>query len=211
MSTSSPRGFATIAAAWDADRGPPVAQLLSRSERSEASFSTRILAHVLGEVASRSAAPLSSMPWVFGTTERSAVLPGPVLRRILTPQRGLSRVGAGVATVPMALFEALAHVARTDAVLVAFAQDAAPPHHEALAAAWLLTRTPASETSLLIGPPTLRRTSSHSERKSRRGHPLSPALRIARAIDVGQPTVETVASGESDRAESWRIELSRSF
>lgn len=210
MSAASIHGFAAIAAAWDADQGPPVATLLSRSERSAASFATRILAHVLGRVASRSSAPLSSMPWVLGTAEAS-ILPGPLLRRILAPARELTCVRAGVATVPMVLVEALAHLARQDAVLVAFAQDATPPYHEALAAAWLLTREPVFETSLELRPPTLRRTSTYSEPRSKRTHPLVSALRLARAIDVGQPTVETVPSCASDRPESWRIELSRAF
>ena len=211
--TVPPRGFAASATAWDADSGPPHVELLPRADRREASFSTRILAHVLGRVAAGSPVSLSSVPWVFGVGEGSApaAVPGSLLRRLLAPERGLVRVHAGAATVPMVLIEALAHLIRHEAVLVAFVQDATPPYHEALAAAWLLTRESRADAVLVLGPPTLRRTSSYSERTPRAEHPLASALRLARAIDVGQPTVETVSSCEPDRPGSWRIELRAAF
>ncbi|MEM9454184.1 MAG: hypothetical protein AAGF11_08385 [Myxococcota bacterium] len=211
--TAPPRGAATIAAAWDADSGPPNVELLPRADRRGVSFSTRILAHVLGRVVAGSPEPLSSVPWVLGVGEGSvpALVPGSVLRRILAPERGLVRVDAGAATVPMTLIEALAHLVDHPAVLVAFVADATPPYHEALAAAWLLTRESRADAPLVLGPPVLRRTSSYSERAPRAEHPLASALRLARAIDVGQPTVETVSSGEPDRPGSWRIELCAAF
>jgi hypothetical protein len=211
MTTAARRGHAAGAAGWDADSGPPSAELLPRADRGAASFSTRILAHVLGELWSRSPRPSSSLPLVLGVVDGAEpVLSGP-LRRVLTPRCALSQISAGVATVPMMLIEALAMLTQHDAVLVACAQDAAPPHHEALAAALLLTREPSSPTSLVLEAPTLRRTFSHSERKVRHRHPLASALALARAINVGQPTVETVPSCESDRPERWQIELTHGF
>lgn len=61
------RAFVRAAACWDAEAGPPKAELLPRAERLVASFSTRILAHVLGAVAERSPVSLPDVPWVLGS------------------------------------------------------------------------------------------------------------------------------------------------
>ncbi len=193
------------AAWWDAETGSPRAELLPRTERLAASFSTRILAHVLGGVAERSRVPLSDVPWVLGSACSHA--PGPELRRTLEPSRGVALVHAGPATVAMALVEALGRLVEHDAVLVAFVQDATPPHHEALAAAMLLSRAPTETVRLVLEAPVLRRTPSHS-RRSEGSHPLAAARALARAALVGRPTVETVPSSGADRPEHWRIELS---
>lgn len=206
----STRAFVRAAAWWDAEAGPPRAELLPRAERLAAGFSTRILAHVLGGVAERSPVPLSDVPWVLG----SAIghVPGPELRRALMPSRGLALVHAGAATVAMALVEALGRLVEHEVVLVAFVQDATPPHHEALAAALLLSRAPAEEerasaaVPLVLEAPSLRRTSSHSGRPAA-AHPLLVARALAHAVLVGRPTVETVPSIGVDRPEHWRIEL----
>lgn len=214
------RALVPAAAWWDADAGPPEAGLLPRSERLAASFSTRILAHVLGRVVERSPALPSDAPWVLASPEAPRE-PAPELRRALGPSRRLALVHAGPATVAMALVEALGDLVEHEAVLVAFVQDATPPHHEPLAAALLLMRSPAlprqerasSEGSLERAPalvleaPMLRRTSSHSGRHD--AHPLTAARALARAVLVGRPTVETVSSGGADRPVEWRIELAR--
>lgn len=121
---------------------------------------------------------------------------------------------AGTATVAMALVEALGRLVEHDAVLVAFVQDATPPHHEALAAALLLSRAPAETPGRPMGPaplvleaPSLRRTPSHSGRTDG-SHPLVAARALAHAVLVGRPTVETVPCMGADRPEHWRIELS---
>jgi hypothetical protein len=148
-STYSPAALAAFvhaAAWWDADVGPPQTELLSRDDRLAASFTTRILAHVLEPVALRSTAPLCSIPWVLGAPDEPTepLPPGPELRRSsLVPAHGLAFVHAGPATVAMALLEAFGWLVEHESVLVAFVQDATPPHHEALAAALLLSRSPA--------------------------------------------------------------------
>lgn len=202
------RAFVHAAAWWDAETGPPQAELLPRAERLAASFSTRILAHVLGGVAERSRVPLSDVPWVLGSALSHA--PGPELRRTLGPSRGVALVHAGPATVAMALVEALGRLVEHDAVLLAFVQDATPPHHEALAAALLLSRAPAEAARLVLEAPVLRRTPSHSgpSGRSESSHPLAAARALVRAVLVGRPTMETVPSSDVDRPEHWRIELS---
>jgi len=202
------RAFVHAAAWWDAEVGPPKAELLSRAERLAASFSTRILAHVLGGVAERSLVPLSDVPWVLGSALSHAL--GPELVRTLAPSRGLALVHAGPATVAMALVEALGRLVEHEAVLLAFVADATPPHHEALAAALLLSRAPMGATRLVIAAPVLRRTPSHSGHSGRSegSHPLAAARTLVRAVLVGRPTVETVPSMSADRPEHWRIELS---
>jgi hypothetical protein len=216
------RALVHTAAWWDADAGPPEAALLPRAERLAASFSTRILAHVLGRVAARSPVPLPDVPWVLGSPDDAPHEPAPELRRALGPSRGLALVHAGPATVAMALVEALGVLVAHEVVLLAFVQDATPPHHEALAVALLLMRSPAfarqerpgSEglperaLALVLEAPTLRRTSSHSVRPDG-AHPLMAARALARAVLVGRPTVETVPSVGTERAEQWRIELAR--
>lgn len=199
------RAFVHAAAWWDAEAGPPRAELLPRAERLAASFSIRMLAHVLGGVAERSPVPLSNVPWVLGSAGSHA--PSPELRRTLAPWQGVALVHAGPATVAMALVEALAWLVDHEAVLVAFVQDATPPHHEALAAAMLLSRAPAEAVRLVLEAPVLRRTPSHS-RRSEGSHPLAAARALARAALVGRPTVETVPTSGADRPEHWRIELS---
>jgi hypothetical protein len=205
------RAFVHAAAGWEAEAGPPQAELLPRAERLAASFSTRILAHVLGGVAERSRVPLSDVPWVLGSASSHA--PGPELRRTLQPSRGVALVHAGPATVAMALVEALGRLVEHEAVLVAFVQDATPPHHEALAAALLLSRAPAEAGRLVLEAPVLRRTPSHSGHsgcsgRSESSHPLAAARALVRAVLVGRPTMETVPSSDADRPEHWRIELS---
>lgn len=202
------RAFVHAAAWWDDQAGPPRAELLPRDERLAASFATRMLAHVLDEVASRSAWPLAELPWVLGSAT-GAHEPSPSLRRAAGPCRGLALVHAGPATVAMALFEALATLVDHDAVLVAFADDATPPHHEALAAALVLSRAPSDRSALVLDPPAPRRTPSHSRRTTE--HPLAAARALARAAMVGQPTVETVTRDASDRPDRWHIELRRGF
>lgn len=204
------RAFVHAAAWWDAHAGPPRAELLPRAERLAASFATRILAHVLGEVALRSPVPLPELPWVLGSADGARDVLGPELRRALAPSRSLAIVHAGPATVAMALVEALGGLIDHEAVLVAFADDATAPHHEALAAALVLSRTPTDEPVLVLEPPVLRRTSSHSPR-SEGTHPFMAARALARAAAVGRPTVETVACGGSERRDRWQIELSRRF
>lgn len=201
------RGFVHAAAWWDAHVGPPRGELLPRAERLAASFGARILAHVLDEIASRSPVPLSELPWVLGWAE-GAGEPGSALRRTLAPSRSLSLVHAGPATVAMTLFEALAGLVDHEAVLVAFATDATLPHHEALAAALVLSRTATREPMLVLEPPVLRRT-SHAPR-SEGTHPFIAARALARAAAVGQPTLETVPCGGPER-DCWQIELSRGF
>jgi hypothetical protein len=203
------RGFVHAAAWWDAHAGPPRAEILPRAERLAASFSTRILAHVLGEVAPRSPVPLGELPWVLGAIDGTCE-PGTELRRALAPSRSLAVVHAGSATVAMALVEALAGLVGHEAVLVAFADDATAPHHEAVAAAMVLSRAATGESVLVLEPPVLRRTSSHSLR-SASTHPFLAALALARAGAVGRPTVESVAGGGPDRGDRWQIELSRGF
>jgi hypothetical protein len=203
------RAFVHAAAWWDPHAGPPRAELLPRAERLAASFATRILAHVLGDVASRSPAPLSELPWVLGSAD-GAGEPGPELRRALAPSRSLALVHAGPATVAMALLEALAGLVEHEAVLVAFADDATPPHHEALAAALVLSRITTGEPVLVLEPPVLRRTSSHSPRAEAK-HPFMAARALAHAAAVGRPTVETVPSGGAERRDRWQIELTRGF
>lgn len=199
------RAFVRAAACWDAEAGPPRAELLPRAERLAASFSTRILAHVLGAVAERSPVSLPDVPWVLGSPRSHAL--GPELRRTIQPTRGLALVHAGPATVAMALVEALGRLVEHDAVLVAFVQDATPPHHEALAAALLLSRAPMGAAPLVLEAPSLRRTPSHSGR-TESSHPLVAARALARAVLVGRPTVETVPCTGTHRPEHWRIELS---
>lgn len=201
------RAFVRAAACWDAESGPPKAELLPRAERLVASFSTRILAHVLGAVAERSPVSLPDVPWVLGSPRSPAL--GPELRRTIQPTRGLALVHAGPATVAMALIEALGRLVEHDEVLVAFVQDATPPHHEALAAALLLSRAPAEARAapLVLEAPSLRRTPSYS-RRTEGSHPLVAARSLARAVLVGRPTVETVPCTGADRPEHWRIELS---
>lgn len=209
MIATVPEAHVSAAAWWDADAGPPRAELLSRDDRLAASFTTRILAHVLEHVAERSPVPLHTLPWVVGSAVASCEPPPPSaeLRRALTPSHGLGCVHAGPATVAMTLLEALGCLIDHEAVLVAFVQDATSPHHEALASALLLTRSPAPTPALVLEPPTLRRTSSHSTRSTVDAHPLAAARALARAVHVGRPTIETVPSPGLDRADCWRIEL----
>lgn len=216
------RALVHVAAWWDADAGPPEAAILPRAERLAARFSTRILAHVLGRVAERSPVPLPDVPWVLGLPDTALHEPAPELRRALGPSRGLALVHAGPATVAMAVVEALGGLVEHEAVLLAFVQDATPPHHEPLAVALLLMRSPAfarqqhsavegppeRASALVLEAPTLRRTSSHSGRTDEK-HPLAVARALARAVLVGRPTVETVPSVTTDRREQWRIELAR--
>lgn len=206
------RAFVLAAAWWDAEAGPPRAELLPRAERMAASFSTRILAHVLDHVAERSPVPLGGLPWVLGSPDAPhEPPPGPELRSALAPTLGLALVHAGQATVAMALLEALGCLVEHEAVLVAFADDAAPPHHEALAVALLLSRLPHAST-LVLDPPALRRTSAHFTRSeiTRPCHPFMAARALARAVHVGRPTIETVPSTGAGR-DHWRIELSSAF
>lgn len=199
------RAHVLAAAWWDAHAGPPNAELLPRAERIAASFSTRILAHVLGQLSQRSTVPLHSLPWVMG----SAL--DPQLRHALAPACGVALVHAGPSTVAMSLLEALGYLVDHDAVLVAFAHDAAPPHHhEPLAAALLLSRVPSQSPTVALEPPTLRRTSTHFTRTAYL-HPFAAAHAIARAAHVGRPTIETVPSTSADRPDHWRIELCRAF
>ena len=205
------RAWVRVAACWDADAGPPRAELLPRAERLAASFSTRILAHVLGCVSEHAGVPLHDVPWVLGTP--APYQPGPELCRILAPTRGLAHVHAGPATVAMALVEALGCLVEHEAVLVAFVQDATPPHHEAIAAALVLARAPTDASALVLEAPTLRRGSVLSGRNER-PHPLMVARALARAVLVGRTTVETVpclGADRPDRPDCWRIELSRGF
>lgn len=199
--------FVHAAAWWDADAGPPCADLLPRDQRLGASFSTRMLAHVLDHVGQRSAMPLHHMPWVLGSPEAAPELEphGPTLHRALGLPLGLACVHAGPATVAMTLLEALGQLADHPAVLVAFVRDATPPHHEAIASALLLSRSPRPEPTLVLVPPSLRRTSSHSPRAV--VDPLAAARALARAVFVGSPTVETVPSAGLVRPDGWRIEL----
>jgi hypothetical protein len=206
------RAFVLAAAWWDADVGPPRAELLPRAERLAASFATRILTHVLALLAERSAVPLQDLPWVLGVPDAPhEPPPGPELRRALAPTCGLGLVHAGPATVAMALLEALGCLVEHEAALVAFAHDATPPHHhEALAVALLLARAPTDAASLVLAPPALRRTSSHFTRFEST-QPFAAARALARAAHVGRPTVETVPSTRAERPDHWRIELSRAF
>jgi len=207
---SSPTRWCRIAAAasWTADVGPPRTELLSRAERSAASFSARILAHVIGELSSHPDITSLPRPWVHGVTDLAdtQTLRDPVLLRIIDPSPGPLRVHAGRTVVPMTLLEGMALLEDHDAVLVTFGQDAIAPHHEALAAALILTRE-SPNPALVLHPPVLRRTSSHLGATGAKEHPLSVSLRIVRAINVGQPTIETVACRDVDHQAHWRIEL----
>lgn len=208
MTLPLPSGaFVHAAAWWDSDAGPPRAELLARDVRLTASFSTRILAHVLGHIAQRSPVPLPTLPWVLGASDATYELP-PVLRRALAPTHGLACVHSGPTTVAMALLEALGHLVEHEAVLVTFVQEASSPHHEPLASALLLARvplrSPGRQPSLVLAPPSLRRATSGSIPTA---DPFTVARSLARAVHVGQPTLETVSSAGPDRPDYWQIEL----
>ncbi len=208
MSLPRPPCQIAAAASWTADVGPPRAERLSRAERGTASFSTRILAHVLGELFSNPDAVRGPRPWVHGVTDLAdtETLGDPAILRIVEPSPGPIRIYAGTTVVPMALLEGMALLEEHDAVLVTFGQDAVPPHHEALAAGLVLTRE-SPNSRIVLHPPVLRRTSSHLGSSRMKEHPLSVGIRIVHAIKVGQPTVETVPSGDVDHQAHWRIEL----
>ncbi|MCX4247715.1 hypothetical protein [Paraliomyxa miuraensis] len=199
----SPRAFVFAAAWWDTDAGPPRAELLPRDVRLGASFSARILAHVLDRIAERSPRPLHELPWVLGASEDTHELPLE-LRNVLSPTHGLACVHAGPATVAMALLEALGTLADHEAVLVAFVQGAGPPHHDPLASTLVLSREPGPEPALLLEPPALRRVAAGPIRSTT---PFAAARSIARAATVGQPTVETIPSNQLDRRDCWQIRL----
>ena len=132
------------------------------------------------------------------------------LRRSLAPAEGWRLVDAGPATVAMTLLEAQACLVEHPHVLVAFAQDATPPYSEAFASALVLSREAESEDGLWLMAPRQHRARPAT---SRGGEPpsLDAALRLARAADVGRPTVETIPSGSPERPDCWRIELRRAF
>lgn len=211
------RAYVLGAAWWDADVGPPSAESLPRAERIAASFSTRIFAHVLDQLAQRSAVPLEALPWVLGSIDAPPEPPraGSRLRRVLAPTRGSSLVHAGAATVAMSLLEALGMLVEHEVVLVGFVHDAAPPHsHEPLAVALLLSRASGKSGALMLEVPVLRRTSAHTSAHSTRNmdtHPFAAARGLARATCVARPTVETVPSVGSDPRDHWRIELCRAL
>ena len=196
--------FVRASAWWTVDAGPPHAELLPREQRASAGFSTRILAHVLGRLTAE--APLSALPWVLGCS----AAPHDSLRRSLAPAEGWRLVDAGPATVAMTLLEAHACLVEHPHVLVAFAQDATPPYSEAFASALVLSREAESEDGLWLMAPRQHRARPAT---SRGGEPpsLDAALRLARAADVGRPTVETIPSGSPERPDCWRIELRRAF
>ncbi len=206
------RAYVLAAAWWDADEGPPSAELLPRAERIAAGFSTRILAHVLGQISQRSPVPPHALPWVLGLPDGPYESPlSPPLREIVAPGHCFGLVHAGPAAVAMALFEALGLLTEHEAVLVVFAHDAAPPRfHEPLAAGLLLSRTQAQSSALTLEPPTLHRTPSHFAR-AKSTHPFAAARALARAACVGSPTVETVHCCDADRGDYWRIELCRAI
>ncbi|MEM7154446.1 MAG: hypothetical protein AAF799_16485 [Myxococcota bacterium] len=201
------------AAWWDADSGPPVAELLPRAERLAADLSTRALAHVLGSLVERTADSLAELPWVVGVPVGSKIVlgPGSALRRIVAPGLAVGVVHAGAATLAMTLLEAMGLLADHDRVLVIFSQDATPPHNEASAAALLLARTPSAKNELRLEVPQLRRSALRARPELRPRPMLETAIALARAADVGRPTVETVPADAADRPEHWRIELHHAF
>ena len=201
------------AAWWDADSGPPVAELLPRVDRLAADLPTRMLAHVLGSIADESITALADLPWVVGVPVGSSVVLGPdsQLRRLLEPSAAVGVIHAGAATLAMTLLEAMGLLVDHDRVLVVFSQDATPPHNEASAAALLLARTPSAKNQLRLEMPRLRRNASRARPDLRSRPMLETAIALARAADVGRPTVETVPAGDPDRPEHWRIELCHAF
>jgi len=201
------RCYATAAAVWDADAGPPRAELLTRAERSVAGFSVRILAHALGSLSSGESAHAWPRAWVHGVTDLAAAtaLVDAPLRRVLRPA-GPAFVHAGPELVPMTLLEAMGRLVDRPAVLVTFVQDAMAPHHEALAAAIILARQP-TPRALNLYPPVLRRTSAYLGPLPKHAHPLASIARITTAINVGRPTIETTPSEEGHDDVHWRIEL----
>ncbi|MCH9684204.1 MAG: hypothetical protein K0V04_22415 [Deltaproteobacteria bacterium] len=205
------RAFVAGASEWSAEAGPPRAELLTRTQRAGAEFCTRILAHVIAEATARALVEPSTIPWVLGSAVDSPswLTPDAPLRRALQPSSGVGIVHAGPGTAAMCLVEAIALVDDSDAVLVALAQDATSPYHEALAVAFVLTAAP-REGGLVLETPVLRRT-RESTRRTESEHPLKALLDVARAVSVGQPTVQTVAPGPPDRPERWQIELGRPF
>jgi len=178
-----------------------------------ADFTTRILAHVLDEVAQRSGLTLTELPWVLGgdTTLHDALAPNSTRWGVLTPTRGQGLVDGGEATVAMTLIEGLAWLVDHEVVLVAFARDAAPPYNEALAAALLLARSRRAGDRLRLVAPQLRRSGGHSAPGTLRCSPLSTSVEIARAACVGQPTIQTEPFSNAERPEHWRIELRSAF
>ncbi len=203
------RGFLGASAWWDADRGPPRALLLPRGVRAATSLHTRVLADVFHELEPRVTAGLGAIPWVLGMHLEQPDEAVDPLREVLQPAHGVTRIYAGTATVAMTLVEALSRLVAHHAVLVAFMQAAAPPHHEALAAALYLGRDPDRDDTLVLQSPTLRRSHAAQGRRLSARSPLDAALRLAQAADVGEPTVQTVPSPSDGHQASWRIELCR--
>lgn len=199
--------FVTAAAWWTADAGPPHPELLPRTTRATAGFVTRVLAHVLGRLGEL--AQLRELPWVLGTPgpDAHALRSSSALRRAVDPCHGLSVIEAGQATVAMAVVEALGFLEQHPVVLVAFVQDATPPYSEAMAAALVLAREATPDARLRLVAPQLRRTLSHSRPPDHRLPSIEAAIRLARAVDVGRPTVETIPSGGPQGGECWAIEL----
>ncbi|MEX1361484.1 MAG: hypothetical protein AB1Z98_00035 [Nannocystaceae bacterium] len=204
-------GFVRSAAWWNADAGPPQADLLPRPLRARASLPTRILAHVLDRL--DASVPLGELPWVVGSppAAHDRLAQGSPLRAVLGPSAGLSLVHAGPATVPMALLEALARLNDHDAVLVAFAHDATPPYSEAMAAAFVLAARDVPDDRLVLEVSRLHRAAADAPDRRDSQSSFDAALRLAHAASVGQPTSESFATTGPDPRECWGIELRAAY
>lgn len=206
-------GFVRSAAWWNADAGPPQADLLPRPLRARAALPTRILAHVLERL--EAPVTLGELPWVVGcpAAAHDRLARQSPLRAVLGPSAGLSLVHAGPATVPMALLEALAHLVDHDAVLVAFAHDATPPYSEAMAAAFVLAARRSADDRLVLDVSRPHRAAVDADAPECRNSQTSfdAALRLARAAGVGQPTTESFATLGPDPRQRWGIELRAAY
>ncbi len=163
------------------------------------------------EASERGGISPAAVPWVLGCphADVSWLAPHAPLRSALEPSDPIELVCAGPTTAAMIVVEALAMLTDHETVLVAVAQDATSPYHEALASALVLTRTPLVD-ALVLEPPVLRRHSGVT-RRTKSDHPLAPMRDLARAALVRQPTLQSVPPHDADRPENWQIELHRRF
>lgn len=198
--------FVTAAAWWTIDEGPPRAELLPRDLRASGGFCARILAHALGRLPETK---LGELPWVLGSLGDSPEIMAldSTVRRALAPVHGVSVVHADDATLAMTLIEALGRLVEHATVLVTFVQDATPPYREALAVAFLITRQRGQGPRLRLCVPRLHRSRPHQRPRPDGPPSFEAAIRLARAVDVGRPTVESIPAGRSRAAEAWQIEL----
>lgn len=197
--------YVRAASLWDADVGPPRAELLPRAERLAAGFSTRILAHVLDEIALQTSVELSSVPWVVAAPTFTEVVHAlGSLPHIVGLTHAVTPLHADAATVPMATIEAMGTLIVHSQVLLVFVQDAKVPTCEAKASALLLSRECAVGDRLCVRAPALLRGGRPGGNKAVPS--IDAANSLARAALVREPTIQTVRAGGM-RAEQWCVEL----